>query len=370
MDTPYADAAKGKFDLLLKTNGDYWKTANAFDTMIDYVAEIDPARASDAARVISDRYKAFEDEGLQIYWYDDFGWWVVAAGRVVENDLFSSSCQNTFEKILSDCWTRMSKGTEVCTLPAFKDFQPVHGGGIWNGPERDSQDTFMGIQNTVTNVLRLIGAQRLGLEDAAGDQFTFLSNWFNDKTPERSLWWKLALPGEGNPDAALIRERASYYQSGEMDPGFQQHWVWTGDQGLILHAFVERYAQMNPDPSVDPGPASLDLMVRAKQIIRGARYYLVDSTNVLENWNDNKSFGDYRGVPSKYEYDYSTGTGVFWRNVLYAWNNNYALKNFIPGELKFVLQKSADKARNAASTQFWDLTNDLAVLTAAHKILT
>ena len=365
----YPAAAPSKFDALVKNIGqaDFWKTANALDTMIDFVLEIETPSKNSASRVakaVSDRYNEIEEEGLDDYWYDDFGWWIVATDRLIKCEPFKAYWDQ-FKKIRDDSADRMEPATDVWKLPAFKDFQPAVPDGVWNGPERDPDawgdkaDVFKGIQNTVTNLLYLIAAQRLpsAKEAAANNEFKFLTTWFTMAPEERSLWWNLKQPFP----AALVRERVSHFKNSKMAPWFQQHWVWTGDQGLILHALVDRYQQ-----KADP-----DLLGRAKQILTGARIYLVDGNGALENWNDNRgNFSDYpTDGPKEHHDDYSTGKGVFWRNVLYAWNNNTDLRSFINQDVfKRFLTSSASSAMKASSNTIWDLTNDVAVLVAAAKI--
>src|SRR5262249_50244395 len=145
----YPTAAESKFNALVRNidQADFWKTANALDTMIDFVLEIEtPSKkeksASGVAKAVSDRYNEIKNEkhgqkhGLDRYWYDDFGWWVVATDRLVKSEVFKAYW-DTFKQIRDDSWNRMKEAPNVWKLPAFKDFQPAVPDGVWNWHERD-----------------------------------------------------------------------------------------------------------------------------------------------------------------------------------------------------------------------------------------
>ncbi len=106
------------------------------------------------------------------------------------------------------------------------------------------------------------------------------------------------------------------------------------------------------------------LLGRAKELLNGA-LTLVDGNGVLMSYTTSGA------VPDGDVTDYATGTGVFWRNMLYAWKNNQDLAASIstPGYMALV-KTNADAAVNSTEATDCDrLTNQLAILVAATAIL-
>jgi hypothetical protein len=183
----------------------------------------------------------------------------------------------------------------------------------------------------------------------ADAEFNFLDNWRT-----KGLWW---YPNPTNKDAALIRERVSHFKNGQLAPGFQQSWAWSGDQGLIIAGLVG---------AQEPG-----FKDRVSELLKGAHLFLVDKDNLMVPYSS-ASKNPTGEVPRNDTEDYDTGTGVFWRNVLYAWNNNVQdlLRNlYLPW-----VKQNADAVKRGEPEdgelvrKITTLTNQIAVLVAAVKM--
>ncbi len=377
----YRQAATKIFEWLMQNyDSSYWILGHSFDTIIDYLDNVDHSKAADVGNMVVKQYQIALNKtgGYDSAWFDDFGWWTVATQRAVGKPFFKPDVKNQFRGIMSECWKRFTGNAPYVwdrrAPGTFNDYRSAVDGGAWNeywvgtsstfpGPKDGdpSSGTLQGIQNTVTNALYLVAAQRLGSTDpdaktAAEREYNFLSNWFWQQQQD-PLWW-LPQPKD-HPNAALVRERVSHFYNGREAGGFLKDWTWTGDQGLVLGALTDRMR-------VDPGNYQW-LLDRAKQLLIGARILLVNESGVLTSWTgfpeNNAPDGDAR--------DYSTGAGVFWRNVLYAWKGNQDLRAFLndPAYRQFV-RTSADVVKAPTNeTDLVALTNELAVLVAAAVIL-
>ena len=388
----YSEAAHSKFKLLLPAysapivEGDprsYWKFGNTFDTMTDFL-DIDATSADAVAKAVVTQYDASLKalKGYDEAWFDDFGWWTIAFERAAQKSYFSKAAPE-FRDRMSKCWSRFTVNAPrvwaVHGLHHYDDCGPAVAGGVWNeywkythdsfpGPKdgipdsKDPRQSLHGIQNTVTNAVYLISAQRLGVTDPkakedAKREFTFFWDWFHEES--NPLWW--SQPNGQN--AALVRERASHFANGGPNKGYQAEWVWTGDQGLMIGALMDRIHLMGVSPD-----DRKDLLDRVTQLFAGVLNKLTDPTNEYElyPYTNNPELP----VPGGDSDDYKTGPGVFWRNVLHAWNIDSDVKTLLSQvEYQQFLQGNAKLALESQSGDFDDLTNDLAVLLAANKIL-
>jgi hypothetical protein len=415
----YYDAAKQNFsdlqEKIMSTDGDvdFWKTANAFDTMIDFLSIEDPqSSAKDVAENVTSLWTIGEgeDKGKDYYrgealgpgqWFDDYGWWVVATNRAAEMPFFADK-KDEFRKITKACWARFKDNAphvwERRTVDTYKECEPavahnkfIAAYGVWNsywtdtdpkwvGPRGDPTDRnepYQGVQNTVTNALYLIAAQRLGDSDA-DQEFNFLNEWFdmgtvNSSDPPVRLFWDLDLKAPVKPPpSAVIRERVSFYVNRVPDRRFDPNWVWTGDQGLILSALVDRAAKM------ELGKERTALLERAEKLLNGAYYFLTDSGNggVLRHWRPHDPVSNHVD-------DYSTGTGVFWRNMLHVWNvwngnmkppdtDQFPELNLLnDSTYRAFIKANAEEATSPLplkDKKIFNLTNNVAVLVAAIKM--
>ena len=374
----YRQAAHDKFNSLKQNYpSSFWKLGNSFDTMIDFLDNIDNSSADDVAKTVVEKYRqllfAPPPGGLGGYdnaWFDDFGWWTIATHRAVEKPFFNQESKTQFRGFMSECWKRFTENApyvwERRKPGTFDDCRPAVDGGVWNeywlgtspnypGPKGadPTKESLEGIQNTVTNALYLIAAQRLGITDpqakaAAQREFGFLNTWLFEVERD-PLWWPQA-----RPNAALVRERVSHFFNGKDAPGFQTDWAWTGDQGLILGALTDR---MNLDRQ--------NLLRSAEQLLVGAQYCLVEDAGMLRNWSASGR------IPDGDSSDYGTGAGVFWRYMLHGWKTNPDLRAFISApEYQGFVRVNADAAMAATNDADPDmLTKDVAVLVAATVML-
>jgi hypothetical protein len=371
-------ALKICYDKPLDQNGaTYWRLGNSFDSIIDFLALIDNSQANDVATMVKKQYDASLSAlgGYDAAWFDDFGWWTIAAQRATKQSFFSQQAQKDFKDIVQNCWTRFTENAPFVWErhpKTYDAYRPAVADGVWNGywigtdkkwkgPKsgNPSNGGLEGIQNTVTNCVYWIAAQRLAANDpktkeAAKREFTFLDAWFTKESP--ALFWYQPLGG-----AILVRERVSHF-FGDKDnaPGFQENWAWTGDQGLVLRGLVDRILLIGVSPD-----DRVRLIDYAKKIIDGAMQSLVDAGSVLQAYTKKSGI-----VPDNDTKDYDTGPAVFWRNLLYVWTALPELKAHInQPQCQQVLRASAQAAVNANAQTFNELTNDLSVLVAASQIL-
>jgi hypothetical protein len=377
----YKKSAKEKFDFLKQDQSiadlGFWKLGHALDTMIDYYrADIDRSDADDVAGAVISQCDTIVNNWPADWpwtWFDDLGWWVAATTRAAQQSFFNADNSKQFGALSKQFW-------KVCTENApytyarresghFDQYGPFVSGGVWNsywaGTSTDylgykeadpSKGKLPGIQNTVTNALYLISAQRRSDTDAAKQEYQFLSDWLFPKEQGHppALWW----PQNGG--GALIRERVSALAGATPAPGFQENWAWTGDLGLMLGVFVDRIAGGND---------ATNALTYAKALLTGARLSLVDPNGLLKPSNDPYNTPDH-DTP-----DYATGTGVFWCYLLRAWElNNRDLRDVLASdEYKKFVRTNADAAArpqtNTIAMNVDEATNQLAALLAGIAML-
>ncbi|WP_315830951.1 hypothetical protein [Bradyrhizobium prioriisuperbiae] len=390
-DVDYQAAAISNFTALVNlysTNDEqlspvsFWKLGNTFDTMIDFLDVINPNNANGIVDMVVTQLNASLKHikgGYDGAWFDDFGWWSVATERALNKPFFSASARKQLQNVLHECWPRFTNNAPFVWQrhdpTTFQNYGPVVDGGVWNaywtgtpdkylGPKNGdpSNGSLVGIQNTVTNTLYLMAAQRLGRTDpvarmAAEAELSFLSTWLNEtSTP---LWWTLSA------NAGLVRERVGHFANVTPALGFQEKWAWTGDQGLMLGSLSD--AMQNAAPNQRPA-----LLARAQQIVAGVRQNLVDSNGVVISYTPpNYSVTPPIIVPDGDTSDYQVGSGVFWRNYLYVWKTNSALRSFLAGTAyQDMLRVSANAAMLSPDNPSLEtLANQTAVLIAATALL-
>jgi hypothetical protein len=352
----------------------YWRLGHSFDTIIDYLA-ISPGEPHDFGPIAIKAYNRSTDNAC---WYDDFAWWGIASLKALQHpQLFPDS--SGLKQILDQCWSvNYENAPNVWTHnrnnPPLERFEPRFPGGVWNadwskpGPlhpcgNMPIQPTVAphlgGIQNTVTNGLYLVLATRLDLEthdpryrDAAKSEYDFLSNWFNVSDAQHALW----MPVE---NGAVIRERPATFANLEEVPGYNPRVAWAGDQGIILGGLVDRMRVVQGgDPNV-----YANLLSKAKAIAAGVKSVVTTHyEGILGAWV-NTTQGESDPDPE----DYATGPGVYWRYLLYAYQNNADLKKYFKdtGQIDFARQNAEHPRRAVGSDDLVDLTNRLAALVAA-----
>ena len=408
-----------------KSSTNAWQVGNVFDTLTDYVVRFPEAEPSPCAVAEAALERWHRTQG-SMCWYDDYGWWGIASAKAFDDEyagIFGSH-RGDFQKIATDCWDVMRRGKpdkeyegkgyrgvpmvwgnrdegsqtgyftspETWAVPRFP-------GGVWqyemfvdargegecspSNPSNPSMSDKMGwgdfappqvvklgpFQNTVVNGLYLVLALRLRLRDegagadkALRSEMMFLNSWFELEKDEGLL---LHFPD----GSALVRERVGTYDYCEATKsyppvrGYQVDKVWCGDQGLILGGLLD-YLSVEPS---DPKAES-----RAVSIARGVLRHLVLDQGVMPY---SAGFDAYNDAD-----DYSCGSGVFWRYLLWGFGRNAALRKEV---LSFVAEdpennaiyKSAEHAY--ASKPPYEPTNNklftdfnvLATLTAAIEIL-
>lgn len=380
---PYRDFATTNFQALTnlyESNNDppckgasFWKLGTTFDTMIDYLDVVDSSTAKSVAQMVATQFENSKNclKGLDNAWFDDFGWWTVATQRAMQRTYFNPA---TFKTMHDDCWRRFTQNAPFVwqrrTVKTYDAYGPLVSNGVWNaywdgtsatfpGPKNGDPENgdLIGIQNTVTNALYLMAAQRdPNSKPAANNEFNFLFTWLTADLKVPALWWQVGT------NAGLVRERVSAFAGGksakhQQPYGFQENWAWTGDQGLMLGNLVDAIP-LQPTH----GPLLLSM---AKSVIAGAYQELFKQGEV-------QNYTTSGWVPSNDSPDYQTGTGVFWRNVLHAWKTNGNMRAFLAQpDYQKMLRSSADKVLNTPTDDptLENITNQTAVLVAATAML-
>ena len=376
-------------------SANFWRLGHSFDTIVDYFITAN-ANAADFGPVALARYTQSSGPAAPHPWYDDFGWWGIAALKASQRTDVFDELTEQFKAIALASWYAMdSKAPYVwdrADQDRFAELRPRFEGGVWNcdwydnwsdleckdDPHRCNPinlracDGLCGFQNTVTNGLYLVLATRLVLNlPNAPDylrpvkrEYEFLWIWFNASGVDPLL--KVVGPGK-----KVVRERVSAYYSGKKPYGYHEDTVWAGDQGLILGGLVDLMALKN-FPWLDYNK----LRDTAKSILAGSKEYLVDG-GVLQPWRSSTGRppgGDF--------WDYQTGIAVFMRYLLYAYQNNADLRSELQRpEWRQFIRDNADRIPSSpipggevegepfADIAIVSATNDLATLVAAIVML-
>lgn len=284
-----------------------------------------------------------------------------------------------FRSIALECWAEMADnapyGWQRADQRKFAPYAPLFDGGVWNhivdsGCNPGGSNPLCGRQNTVTNGLYLVLAQRLLLdgklppnpayEQAAIQEYQFLKSWFD--LPQNPTQ---ALMNNYMTGRAVVRERVSIFKSGTVDPDFRQELAWTGDQGLILGGLVDRMRIVGK-----ASPEYLGLLAMARNLMAGTRDYLADQAAqpgyLLPWWP--------QPAPGNDSDDYWTGPAIYMRYLLNAFRNDDlrvdlltpAYQTFIRANAEYVVNMPN---RPQSSDQVVNLTNNLAILVAAIVML-
>lgn len=363
----------------------FWRCGHSFDTVVDYFTNVDSSDADNFAQLAITKYAPTSQD-----WWDDYGWWGIAGAKASSAGVFSFNYVAHFRTIVGQAWQEMADnapyGWQKANQQEFKDWAPLFDGGVWNHVVDEQYhpggpDKLGGRQNTVTNGLYLVLAQRLVLDGslqvappprpAADQEYQFLKNWFD---PPAIL--KLT-PGQAlmkyYDDKAVVRERVSIFkptdQNGQhyQDSAFRPELAWAGDQGLILGGLVDRMRIVGKASTEYPA-----LLATARKLMAGARDYLTTQATpagTLRPWWPNPS----PGAPTDDD-DYWTGPAVFMRYLLNAFRNDDlrvdlltpAYQTFIRANAEYVVNMPN---RSQSSDQVVNLTNNLAILVAAIVML-
>jgi hypothetical protein len=270
---------------------------------------------------------------------------------------------------IDQTWTK-NPPTEDQKMERRPRYSP---GGIWNAPITDSsapdpKTDYLGeesyvapIQNTVTNAVFTILSLRIHQAGASGRfDNVFGKSEMNGGAclqawKHQIRWFELWLIKTADADQSmkisddtgtLIRERATtfYPWKSQMywDASYTKEWFWTGDQGLLVGALRETKAS---------GYGQTEVLTLYPEIIDGvfnngyrARTYASKSQKPIEGsflmpWFKIGAKDPYnaRALASDKE-DYQTGTGVFMRYLLQA----YQAEPGLAVKYKDVILNSAD----------------------------
>lgn len=377
---PFKTAAQQTYQLLkaaFPSEQYFWRCGHSFDTIVDYFTKVDSSDANNFSTIAIDKYKS--QSGA---WYDDFGWWGISGLKASEAGIFGSN-GSVFASIATACWTEMLDnapyGWERADQKTYAPYAPLVDGGVWNhtvdlGCHPGGTDRLCGRQNTVTNGLYLVLAQRLSLDGklpadlkyrvAANQEYHFLKTWF-----DLPLKPALVLMNHYLPDRAVVRERVSTFKQvtpsipAATDPAFRSDLAWAGDQGLILGGLVDRMRIVGKASSDYP-----ELLKTARKLMAGTREYLTAQTSepgILKPWYPDPS-------PGGDDDDYWTGPAVYMRYLLNAFENDDLRADLLAPAYQTFIRQAAEFAmtHTAQSTDtVVDLTNDLAALVAACVIL-
>jgi hypothetical protein len=385
--------------------GSYWRAGHSFDTVLDYFEVVSSEDAADFGAVAKAKFGALTGPTQwDAYWYDDHGWWGVAALRASQHPEWFGGLSADFAEISQRCWTTMNTYAPAVWddrpgkggSDPFASLQPRISGGVWNSgwskvpkpgnspcdPTSKAGQALCGYQNSVTNLLYLLLASRRFAEfkdkhdhDAADGEYKFLMQWAGVEPATDALldrWTATNAPADAGQDARLvIRAEVSTYAKGRVCE-YSSEFNWAGDQGLFLGALVERMAQTGKS---DPGYS--ELLGTATALLAGT-YDRLTSNRILRYWVQESAAagGDCA--------DYKTGIAVFFRYLLHAYRTNADLKALLSDKRSvypaFVLanaeaamrpdQDSCTDTNSPADNDLLVLTNKLARLVAAFGMLT
>lgn len=302
---------------------DFWTRANAFHAAIQFVASFqrrwpnDPValEMSRALNAMVDRnidyFRARLDQ--KAFWSDDFGWCGISS--LVASDWINVGNADprieALRGIAAKCWENMI----AYGYDAGGTARPVPHGFA----NRSGDGTNEGTKNTVTNAnflvltLMLYNVTSDTKYLARGyDEYRWFEAWWSLKPEAGYLPYLKYMNGE---DAAMVLERPhakpDYDATG--DPPWEEGWLWSGDQGLLLEALslllydkddIKKYV----DPNLDPSRFEAEVRGRMEVIGRGARGFLFGPTDhVLREAPFRVAFGP------AFSKDYSGGRGVLLR---------------------------------------------------------
>ena len=300
----------------------FWRVGNAFDTLIEYFVNVDRSDVG-LAKEASDYFHG----GKGGDWFDDYGWWGIAFLKASQHTDILGLDRSMCLANAKICWSKMDEKAllvwEKADQQIFRAAKPRFVGGCWNN-HFSKCDPFVerlcGFQNTVTNGLYQVLAARSfqwwhtsPYFDAAIREYIWLNQWFfhPDLTADEKLLYTDPV------GRILARERVSTYDFYNGCYPRVAYYVpklhWAGDQGLMLSAMVDLAPIVQRDI----------LYTVARGILEGVRSLLVNSQGILQPWIP--AGESFQGDSS----DYSTGVGVYMRYLLYAFQQDTFLKQYI-----------------------------------------
>jgi hypothetical protein len=238
---------------------DFWKRGNTFDACLTFADALHKKWPADAELIsilkridgmLEENYKYFKSFDAAKMWADDFGWWGLMAINARKHLLRSgnTALADQYTELSIDlCWRQERDHAYDFTDTA----QPVPH-GCRNG---DASGQNKGVKNTVTNVLffllscriyRLASADKPANNEKyiemAYQQWIWFDSWF--KLNKYNYLQRLS------DYAALVKERPTAFFKGSdykdiSHPTWEDGWLWTGDQGMLMAALTEILAIKN-----------------------------------------------------------------------------------------------------------------------------
>jgi hypothetical protein len=274
-----------------------------------------------------------DDDGV---WADDFGWCGLASLSAYDFLLSRYGVPGNpgwikaqrYLTIAQTCWLRLvGTGYDLAT-----EATPVPHGCTNSTASAAANANPMGTKNTVTNAglfllsLRLYNALKnatpqqtaaaQGYLKMAYAQYRWFSQWFKEPNPATYPYLKLVDFGSG-VKGALVNERP---QPGTYNPiynpTYEDGWVWSGDQGLVLAALagmlqiqdeLSAYVQHHIDPSFEQAAFQHDVITAIGQIATGTQKLLFGVDGIVREAPFRASMG------YGYSTDYASGRGVLLR---------------------------------------------------------
>ncbi|MDX1286345.1 MAG: hypothetical protein R3182_15100, partial [Draconibacterium sp.] len=238
---------------------DFWKRGNTFDACLVFAdacieqwpedPEILEMQQSVKEMLVENLvfFRRFDPGGL---WADDFGWWGLQALNARKHliKMGEKDIAGKFWKLSTElCWEYKKKTAYDYTT----DAKPV----LYGCRNGDANGKSLGVKNTVTNVLLFLLSSRIyrvtvtenmtdneKYLDMAYRQWIWFEEWF--KQEEYEYLKKIS------ESAALVQERpmaffdGSTYQD-KIHPPWEEGWIWTGDQGMLVGALTDMLAVKN-----------------------------------------------------------------------------------------------------------------------------
>ncbi|KAJ1477549.1 hypothetical protein T484DRAFT_1906124, partial [Baffinella frigidus] len=226
-------------------SANWWRAGSYIDSLVDYLIQLDSdaplQKETDAAfslhgyaetsarlkDVFHTRVITAFDNAWGGWWYDDYAWWGIAFAHAAKHNSSVGGSVHDWVAPARLCWTLHDAGSsawgaymqeQALDTPAkwgLADWAPVYPGGCWQSPpsdlspsdprfprggtdpRKDAGNKLGGVQNTVTNALRLALAAKLhslssGVSGAGARQ------------PNGAGWGRGHAPSRGRPVSGLL----------------------------------------------------------------------------------------------------------------------------------------------------------------------
>jgi hypothetical protein len=342
----------------------FWRRANTLDACIHFVNAANSRWPTDpdVQQMVNDLTTRLytgpttEDQFFQPWldddgvWADDFGWCGLASlsaydfllGRYDDRALpFFVGPDNPgwakaqrYLTIAQTSWLRLvGTGYDLAT-----EAKPVPHGCKNSTASADANANPMGTKNTVTNAglfllsLRLYNALKnatpqqtaaaQGYLKMAYAQYRWFSQWFTEPSPATYQYLKLVDFGSG-VKGGLVNERPQPGTYNPTDnPTYEEGWVWSGDQGLVLAALagmlqikdeLADYVQDHVDPNFNQQKFQQDVIAAIGQIATGTQKLLFGVDGIVREAPFLVSMGYDEEKGYVFSQDYAGGRGVLLR---------------------------------------------------------